>query len=840
MTVLPRRDVGGVALLAAMCVLVTGLYPPPLPAQDEDDVGTIFVTARKRVEALQDVPVAVSAFDEQQFENRQIRTIDDIARFTPGLSFAKAFGRTTERPVIRGLGNVLAGVQFGVESGAAYFIDGVYYPGDIQSINIESLERVEVLRGPQSALYGRNTYAGAINFVSKTPPETFEGSTKISYGEDSDVNATVTIGGELTEDLTGTLSGRYYSFDGEYTNAVTGETIGDEETTSLSGMVELQASENVRLRARLNFQRDRDGTRAFFLQPSEMNNCYPGTRSNAAWAVTGSTNNNQYYCGDIERRQDWVALNDGPAIATHVVPGIPDTPFPGATPAPTDDLDPYNPVQGVAFSGVQRDLFYMNAIADWDMGGSGWTLTTALAFRDDDRLTGSDSDQGAMNLLPGGPGTECLLCASETDHFKDYSLEMRLASPVDRRFRWMAGGFLYEQDIDGSDVTFSQPRGGQTNEMESTENWAAFGLVEFDITDALTARIEGRYFDEEKSLWQNETVNPTTIPLFADTVDFSEFAPKLLVNWDVTEDMLLYASYAKGYKPGGLNGKPGIVAANPAPTYGQEESDNFEVGFKSTLFDDRLVANIAVFFIDVTDIQLTTPLTTGSGQLTSIVTNQGSGEVTGAEVELQYLLTDGWTIGANYALADTEFTEGCDEFQWTLTSGGGLLNDFANCSGNDVNGSGNGSIEGNHFPLSSKNQVSAYTDFRRPFGADYELILGADVSWEDRKPVQVHNLAWVPEATIVNARIGVETGRWTAAVYGRNLTDEDAPAMVTRWLQDPLVFGIAGFPSTAAAGAPPGSCPPGTCSTTYPRGFFADMRRGRNLGLEIIYRFGGE
>jgi hypothetical protein len=85
----------------------------------------------------------------------------------------------------------------------------------------------------------------------------------------------------------------------------------------------------------------------------------------------------------------------------------------------------------------------------------------------------------------------------------------------------------------------------------------------------------------------------------------------------------------------------------------------------------------------------------------------------------------------------------------------------------------------------------------------------------------------------------VQTDRWTVAVYGRNLTDEDAPAMVTRWLQDPLVFGIAGFPNTTAAGAPVGACPPGTCSTSYPRGYFGDMRRGRNVGVELIWRFGG-
>ena len=119
--------------------------------------------------------MAVSAIGQDLISERSLQTIDDVARYAPGLSFSKAFGRSVERPVIRGLGNVLAGVQFGVESGAAYFIDGVYYPGDIQGINLNGLERVEVIKGPQSALYGRNTYSGAINFVTRSPSEKFEG-----------------------------------------------------------------------------------------------------------------------------------------------------------------------------------------------------------------------------------------------------------------------------------------------------------------------------------------------------------------------------------------------------------------------------------------------------------------------------------------------------------------------------------------------------------------------------------------------------------------------------------------------------------------------------------------
>jgi outer membrane receptor protein involved in Fe transport len=833
--------------IAGAAFVAAGLAPAPVAAQEEaTGVDTIVVTARKREEALQEVPVAVTALGEQALLDRQIETVEDVARFTPGLSFAKAFGRTTERPVIRGLGNVLAGVQFGVESGAAYFVDGVYYPGDLQSLNIKDVERVEVIRGPQSALYGRNTYSGAINFVTKSPSDIAEGDTGLRFGQDGEIEFSAGASGQLVDGVLGaSINARLYSFDGEYTNVVTGRTVGDEETASVSGVLDWTPTDELRVRTRLSVQRDDDGTRAFFLQPSEMNNCYPGTRSNAAWTITGSTNNNQYYCGEINRPADYVALNDGPAIAGQpmVIPGVPDVPFPGNFVFGTPGGDPYNPQQGVAFSGVERDLFYGSVLAEYSLGDSGYTLVGAGAYRDDDRKTGSDSDHSSVNFLAGNPppGTaECTLCASERDDFTDYSFELRLESPGEERLRWLIGAFLYNQEIDGSDVTWAAPEGGPVNEQEETDNWAAFGSVAFDFTDTITATLEGRYFDEEKSLFQDPTVNTSSgIPVFDESVDFQEFAPRATVDWQVTPDVLLYAIYAKGYKPGGLNGKAGLTATNPAPTYDQEESDNYELGVKTTWLEGRLTANASLYFIDVKDIQLTTPLATGSGQLTSIVTNQGSGEVTGGELELAYSLTDDLSVGANYALADTEFTEGCDEFQWTLTSGGGLLTNFDACTGNNVNGNGNGSIEGNQFPLSSKNQVSAFADFRRAVRDDMELFVNADVSWEDEKPVQVHNLAWVPDATLVNARLGVDTGRLTLAVYGRNLTDEDAPSMVTRWLQDPLIITAAGFPSTAAAGAPSGSCPPNSCSTSFPRAFFGDMRRGRNFGVEVNFRFGG-
>jgi outer membrane receptor protein involved in Fe transport len=177
-------------LITSAAVIALATAYMPAYAQEDTTTGggelrqdKITITARKKEEGLLEAPIAVSAFDAASIEQLQLQSVDDVARFTPGLSFSKAFGRSTERPVIRGQSNVLAGVQFGVESGTAYFVDGVYYAGSIQNLDPNDLQQVEVIKGPQSALYGRNTYAGAINFTTKGGTEEFEAGGKYRDGQ---------------------------------------------------------------------------------------------------------------------------------------------------------------------------------------------------------------------------------------------------------------------------------------------------------------------------------------------------------------------------------------------------------------------------------------------------------------------------------------------------------------------------------------------------------------------------------------------------------------------------------------------------------------------------------
>lgn len=767
----------------------------------------VLVTARKTEESLTEAPITVTAFTEDAIQSLDINSVNDIARFSPGLSFSQAFGRATERPVIRGQGNILAGVQFGVESGVAYFVDGMYYAGDIGSLDMANLQRVEVIKGPQSALYGRNTYSGAINFITTGVPEEFEGRVRVRGLEDDEMEVNASVGGQLIDGVLGAqLSIRSYQFDGQFENQVTNKTIGDEETFAANLLLEWTPSDSTSIRFRYQNQTDEDGTRPFFLQPATENNCFPGFRSLSAYPFIADNNPNQYFCGEIEAAP--IALNDGPDAD-----GVPNV-IPGLNEGSTFFGTVYGVGQGVAFSGVERDLEVFSLAIEQDVTDEVmFSLLTSM--RNEERKTGSDSDHSSVNFFfPGAD--ESFFADTGISNYEEQSIELRFDGSHERH-RWSVGAFIYDFEQDVEDIIFGgTDRSGTDNFIENHALFASFGM---DITDKLAATFEARWAHEEKSQETRDDAGGTT---FRDSTQFTSFAPRATLDYQLDDNTLLYGIYSEGVKPGGLNGPDGVEVGSP--DYDEEESKNFEVGLKRTWMDGRLQTNASFYFVDITKYQLTTPLADPTGALNSIVTNQGDGEVMGVEIDVTAVLTDNITVGANYALADSEFTEGCDEFQWTLTSGGGGFTGDEATSLNP-NGQGDCSIEGNQFPMGSKHQASGYVDFGFPITDGLRFIGNVNVSYESKRFTQVHNEAYTGASTLVGARLGVAGENWSATLIGRNLTDEDSAVLATRWLQLPY----ASFSSLNVA--------PADADRSFPRAFFALPRRERQLGLEFTYEF---
>ncbi|MEM9403979.1 MAG: TonB-dependent receptor plug domain-containing protein, partial [Pseudomonadota bacterium] len=229
----------------------------------------ITVTARKREENIQDIPVAVSAVTASQIEDLNIQDLSEVSKLTAGLVFDNEFGRGSNRPVIRGQANILG------DSGVSYFIDGVYINGSIADYDLNDIERIEVVKGPQSALYGRNTYSGAINIITKSPGDSFTSDIRYMLSDDDENMISASMRGPIIADtLSGGLTYRYYKLDDPWTNTFDGTGIGSFESTSWSGVLNFTPNDKLDIRLRGYYSERDDGQPPLFSQDSSFNNCF--------------------------------------------------------------------------------------------------------------------------------------------------------------------------------------------------------------------------------------------------------------------------------------------------------------------------------------------------------------------------------------------------------------------------------------------------------------------------------------------------------------------------------------------------------------------------------------
>ncbi|MCE2842238.1 MAG: TonB-dependent receptor [Novosphingobium sp.] len=841
-----------VMLLAATVFTPSLAMAQDAPTEDDGAIKDIVVTARKTAETLSDAPVAVSVVTSEKINELGLTSIDDFAKQSTGISFSQAFGRSTDRPVIRGQSNVLAGVQAGVETGAAYFVDGVYYQGDIQGFDPQSIERVEVIKGPQSALYGRNTYAGAINYITKDPSKDLTVSARGRVAEHDEYEISGSVSGQIVPDVFGfRAGGRFYKYGGEYTNQLTGKKVGNEKTTSAYLTLQLEPSSDIKWRTRVNWQHDEDGPLAIFLQGASANNCKPGFRSPRyrtaspfvplAPAVLSSTNTNQFFCGTIQPQPNNVRLNTDPLLIS----------------------PSFGTRDGTAFDGIENKQVLVTSVFDWDVGGSGWTVHALGGWRKNYNYFGTDSDHSDAFAYFGGTlastlNTEPAFANSNRDVQKDVSAELRLSTPDDKPIRAMIGGFYYKQNFQTTDITFASGKGGlalgtDLSQYATVENKAVFGLVEWDITDALSVTAELRHAKETKTLIDRSTA--TSIFCAGESGRASTFGftgtcrgagsfsgtdPRITVNYTTPGGTLIYAVFATGRKPGGFNGTAGVTAETQYPgtqfvNYLPEKSKGGELGVKFDALDRRLRVNITGFYNELTDYQLTTsiPNPAGTGAVTSIVSNAGKAQTKGLELEITAAPADNLLINLGLSYVDAKFTEGCDADEFILNSGG-LRPNFDTRNPTPA-GKALCDISGRKLPLGSPIIVNGSVSWSKELNSNgLEFFANSNFSYEDAKYIQVDNLAKTGDAFLLNARLGIKTERFSIAVFGRNLTDEDSIPLATRWFDLRYGAGTTGLPPAASVTF---DGRPAQIETGTPRAFFATLRRGRTFGVEASVNF---
>jgi len=292
--------ISGVAAFALGAPLVADVASAQSQTADGPiEIEEVLVTARKREESLQDVPLSVTALSAGRIEELRILSPDDIARFTPGFSYTSSFGRSGgERPTIRGQTNIIGAAN------ASFFVDGVYVSGTSLSTETSNLERIEVIKGPQAALYGRATFAGAINYITKRPTNELTGRISLTAAQHGETEASGFVSGPIVEDKLRYYVGvRLWKYDGDYTNEFDQTDAAQQKTNSGTAKLLWTPTENFEATVLATIAKDDDpGALALGLQGREFNNCrlrvVNGTSANN-FAGTILPRSPGYQCGEV-------------------------------------------------------------------------------------------------------------------------------------------------------------------------------------------------------------------------------------------------------------------------------------------------------------------------------------------------------------------------------------------------------------------------------------------------------------------------------------------------------------------------------------------------------------
>lgn len=758
-------------LLASGAVLSLFAADMAVMAQDLA-LEEIVVTARKRDESIQDIPLSVTAFGAEQLREQQITDVEDMLQFVPGVHMSNHTGNRNN-PAIRFRAIDPPSSVRSTQTSSA-FVDGFYLPGTSQWLSMNDIERVEVVKGPQSAFFGRATFGGAINFISKTPGDEFGGDVNLILGDGGRADLWVSAEGPLVEDrLYVRASGRFYTYDGAWKNEhPTGGDLGSQETNAGSVTLYATPTEDLSIKLRHVRTEDDDGLAVQFLVKGENNNCGPFTTN----GVTGTAN---YYCGTLSRG----LISNGISIDTS---------------PPEDTVYKDN-------MGLDRTTELTSLNIDWDIGG--YTLSSVTGrYRED--------TAELRELLTD----ELLVYIGWKD--ESWSQELRLSSPQDKRLRWMVGAYYLDLTYGTEGQTaFPCPgaggpfcfdptvrarsgRGGRglfgptPLVAENVENQALFGSVAYDITEQLTVSLEFRY--EEETLANASSVTQEAMPLDpndpVDTAqpfggaeidlaaDFEAELPRVIVDYKVTDNTLLYGSYAKGNNPGGFN--PEVIQLEPTvafPAFNaaegigyevlQAELDAWEFGGKHTLADGRGYVNGAVYimqwrnqrfrgFTRDVDSNGDGVFVIGSDRIGPQVdyNSNGSTDIWGYELTGSWAFTDNWrgTVSYNYNKSDIK-----------------VYQDAVN---RRVYGSGDAS--GLEVARSPNHAATFAVDFNMPaanfWRGDGEWFARWDAWYQSETWTWVVNLAETEAAVLQNLRGGWRNDSYSVTFWVENVTDDDS------------------------------------------------------------------
>ncbi|WP_159981993.1 MULTISPECIES: TonB-dependent siderophore receptor [unclassified Novosphingobium] len=701
---------------AVAIALATSLAMPAMaqdtatPAMaDTSTGGDIVVTARKREETIQSIPAAVAAVTQDALVKAGAQSLDDVVRMTPGVTFNSGNAGGLAAPAMRGITNITSTT---FDNNVGVFLDGVYLSAKSNlDIDLFNLARVEVIKGPQSALYGNNAFAGAINYVLDRPADHLSGRIKASVGTDNMYEVAGKISVPITNSLRIMGVGTYSHFGGTIKNVQGSNLGGWDYKVSGSGMVDFDPGTG--FTANLfyyHYQDKMDGGANYMF----TNDC-GGTISPVVLPNRGGSDR-RFACGTLEA-PDAVNVDPGSYSKrkTNLVIGRMGYDF--------------GPV-ALRYTGsyAKYDTF---ALQDQHLNSYGGTLTTA---------------QRRFTQPYVGPVREA-------------SSELRLESYGNKVFDWALGGYYYDRKANQSvKVGYGYDQVTPSLDLVNIENTtmkSVFGLTNVKITPTLSIEAQGRWTWEDKD---GTYTNRLTGAVLAPEQDFSYGTYRVTGNWEWNPDRMLYAVVASGTKSGGFN-NTSVVSEQ---SYGPEKNTSFEIGSKNTFLGGRVIINVAAYYIDWTDVQIAVPSSV-IGQ-TNPVTNIGSASVKGFEFSTALRPTPDWDVSFGYNYANSKWDKGTVDY-----SSSRICPTAAVCGLTQV---GTGiDVGGFMIPRISAHQISAASTYTIPL-ATSEIYLHADMSYRSEQATNAIALQKVPEQTFVNGRIGWKKDGYELAIFAKNLFNE--------------------------------------------------------------------
>lgn len=731
----------------AAAVLFVALFDTGVT--EASTIEEIIVTAQKRAQNIQDVGLTINAFSGEDLESLGFDEPRDLMFHTPGMIVSYSVGSNLPNFALRGVG--LNDFAPNNSSPVAVHVDEVYQSySAFLNFGLFDMERVEVLKGPQGTLFGRNTTGGTVNFYSKKPTQEFSAGIKGTYGRYDAARVDFHINGGLSDNVAARIAGFYKTQDeGPWHSRFLNKNLGAiDEWWGLRAQLHFAPSDQLDINLNVHGGREQSEGAQYNMLPALSS----GGSGPCPAYLDGSLQGGEPDCFDLIGNQE-------------------------------PDNDPFSSSLGLP--NTQRlESIGTNLTANWDLGH--FRVTSVSAYDRLERFATEDAD--------GFP--EIIVDDLYENEIDQYSQELRLASGSEAVLGWLVGAYWSNDKIDtpkqeflGTD--FPVPGGLNAIYEQETDSVALFGNFDYELTDSLQLNAGIRYTNEERS-FDGRTIATITPPVIGgegvpfepdvvlasltDELTFDDVSWKVGLDYFAVEDWLYYGSISKGFKSGGFNGNLALSDAELKP-FNEENLIAYEAGVKGTLLEASMQLTAAVFFYDYEDVILQIGETLslpGGGSFTVFRFGNGAdAEVKGFESNVTWRLVDGFDIRAGLAYTDGELKN-------------------AAVGNENLNGS-----TLNYTPEWSANWVVRY---QRAISSDMQGAIQFDGTHKSDFFGEVPNspVSSIDGYTLLNARVSIESndGRWTLAAAVQNLNDEEYTQYVNDLIGLGTVLKTAGYSRT--------------------------------------------